>query len=297
MRDLRSHISHLISNPYFYIPMLDKLNTKYALIVSLLILVEVMLIYSFNYVPSFKDSRPILSIEDQNQLNYKKYQQFLKDQVQYKVEHPPLVKKALSALEQELIDSGLVNVQTLDPDIWVALRYSCKDNFMKMDLYGDLDNCYLQKDVAEKLALASKILHEKYGYYNLLVFDGVRPMSIQSRMWDSLKIPSEEKMKYLSPPSYGSLHNYGAAVDVSLVNYEGWEVDMGTPFDFFGELGHPSAENRMISEGKLTHRQQENRKLLREVMYKAGFTGLGTEWWHFNSCGIAEAKSKYHIVK
>jgi zinc D-Ala-D-Ala dipeptidase len=81
------------------------------------------------------------------------------------------------------------------------------------------------------------------------------------------------------------------------VNYEGWELDMGTDFDYFGELGHPSAEGRMVNEGKLTHRQLENRKLLREVMYKAGFTGLGTEWWHFNACGLDEARKKYRIIE
>ena len=189
-----------------------------------------------------------------------------------------------------------MNIQEVDPDIMVGLRYSSKNNFVGIDMYGDLDNCYLQKDVAVKLALASKYLHEKCSYYNLKVLDGVRPLHIQQIMWDSVKMAWQDKMKYVSPPSYGSLHNYGAAVDITIVNYEGWEADMGTDFDFFGELGYPSQETRMIAEGKLTYRQRENRNLLREVMYKAGFSGIPTEWWHFNSCGIDEARSKYHLV-
>jgi D-alanyl-D-alanine dipeptidase len=71
---------------------------------------------------------------------------------------------------------------------------------------------------------------------------------------------------------------------------------MGTPYDYFGELGYPVAEKRMLENGKLTWRQYENRKLLREVMSEAGFTGISTEWWHFNGTSLKQAKEKYQVI-
>ena len=199
-------------------------------------------------------------------------------------------------LEQKLIAFGLVNIKSLDESIVVNLKYSTDDNFMHKNLYGELKNCYLQKDIAEKLAKAQKILKDKFPFYSLIIFDGVRPLSIQQMMWDGLQLPENLKDKYVSNPQMGSLHNFGCAVDVSIVNENGWEMDMGTPYDYFGELGHPKAENKMLEEGKLTWRQFENRKLLRDVMTDAGFTGITTEWWHFNGNSLKAAGEKYHIV-
>jgi D-alanyl-D-alanine dipeptidase len=276
--------------------MLKKLNIRYAVVLAVVLVVEIMILYGSNYRETYHDSQPILTYKETAEKGYAEWLKYLKTEAD-RTRQQAGNRKGPSALERQLRDSGLVNVQDIDPDIMVGLRYSSRNNFMGKDLYGDLDNCYLQKEAAEKLALASKYLHEKCSFYNLKVLDGVRPLHIQRVMWDSLKMPAGEKQKYVSPPSYGSLHNYGVAVDITLVNYEGWEVDMGTDFDYFGELGHPSAEGKLVSEGKLTYRQIENRKLLREAMYKAGFTGLGTEWWHFNACSIEEARSKYHIVE
>ena len=275
--------------------MIAGLNNRYALILLGLIMLEVVLIFSFSYHRVYPDSHPILTYKEAADKGYAEWLKYMKDESNRRKKQLAEVK-IISSVERTLLDSGLVNVQKIDPDIEVGLRYSTSNNFLGKDLYGEPDACYLQKEAALKLALASKYLYEKCSYYNLKVLDGVRPMHIQQVMWDALQMPLDEKMKYVSPPSFGSLHNYGAAVDITIVNYEGWELDMGTDFDYFGELGHPSAETKMISEGKLTYRQQENRKLLREVMTKAGFSGLGTEWWHFNSCGIDEARSKYKIV-
>ena len=199
-------------------------------------------------------------------------------------------------LEQKLIAFGLVNIKTIDSSIKVSLKYSTSDNFLRKNLYGELKNCYLQKDIANKLMKAQKLLKEKFPFYSLIVFDGVRPLSIQQMMWDELQVPEKLKDKYVSNPEVGSLHNFGCAVDLSIVNENSWAMDMGTPYDYFGELGHPIAEPRMIEEGKLTWRQFENRKLLRDVMTEAGFTIITTEWWHFNGSSLKIAGEKYHIV-
>ena len=209
---------------------------------------------------------------------------------------PEVIEKN-TFLEQKLISFGLVNIHSMDTTIKVNLKYSSEDNFMHKDMYGELQNCYLQKDIAEKLANAQKALKEKFPFYSLIIYDGVRPLSIQQLMWDEIKVPEKLKDKYVSNPEIGSLHNYGCAVDVSIVNENGWEMDMGTPYDFFGELGHPIAEPRMIDEGKLTWRQFENRKLLREVMTQAGFTPITTEWWHFNGSSLKIAGEKYRIIE
>lgn len=208
--------------------------------------------------------------------------------------NPPIHKSTF--LEQKLIAFGLVNIKTLDTSIKVNLKYSSDDNFLHKNLYGELKHCYLQKDIADKVLKAQKILKEKFPFYSLIIYDGVRPLSIQQMMWDELQVPEHLKDKYVSNPEVGSLHNFGCAVDVSIVNEDGWEMDMGTPYDYFGELGHPIAEPRMLDEGKLTWRQFENRKLLREIMTRAGFTYITTEWWHFNGSSLKLAGEKYHIV-
>lgn len=200
-------------------------------------------------------------------------------------------------LEKSLIAAGLVNIRDVDSTIVIDLKYSSTDNFLGIDVYGDLQNCYLQPDVADKLALAQLFLRSKFPYYSIIVYDGARPRRIQQLMWDTIAIESTERPKYLSNPKYGSLHNYGAAVDVSIVNEEGMPLDMGTPYDYFGELAYPEREEQMVKEGKLTQRQIMNRELLRSVMEQAGFFNIQTEWWHFNSCYRNEAMGKYKILE
>jgi len=203
----------------------------------------------------------------------------------------------ISETERSLINAGLVNIKSMDSSIYVDLKYSTNDNFLFSDVYGDLNNGYLQKDVADKLRIAQKLLKSRFSYYSLVVYDAVRPRSIQAKMWDSIDVPARERSKYVSNPHNGSLHNYGAAVDLSIIDEQGIALDMGTPYDYFGELAYPREEQRMIREGKLTYKQLYNRQILREIMQQAGFSGITTEWWHFNSCSRNEAASRYKIVE
>jgi D-alanyl-D-alanine dipeptidase len=93
------------------------------------------------------------------------------------------------------------------------------------------------------------------------------------------------------------LHNFGAAVDLSIVDEKNNPRDMGCAFDTNDEIAYPSAEARLLSAGRLTQQQVDNRKLLRTVMYKAGFYNIQTEWWHFNSCTREAAWAKYKIIE
>ncbi|MBA3901759.1 MAG: M15 family metallopeptidase [Bacteroidetes bacterium] len=201
-----------------------------------------------------------------------------------------------SETEESFINKGLIDIHSLDSTIIVDLKYSGTDNFMQADVYGNWQKGFLQPDVAEKLVIAQHLLKSKFPEYSLIVFDAVRPVSVQQKMWDMLDMPINEKTKYVSNPKNGSLHNFGAAIDVSIVNEFKEELDMGTPFDFFGELAYPVKEKEMLEKGKLSQEQINNRKLLREVMQKAGFFNIQTEWWHFNSCTRSQAREKYELI-
>lgn len=210
---------------------------------------------------------------------------------------PEVVPLIVTPMEQSILNAGLVDIKAVDSTIAVDLKYSTPDNFLCMDVYGEFDKCYLQPDVAQKLKLAQKYLKTQFPYYSLIVYDAARPRSVQRIMWDTVDIPTVHRGKFLSSPGGGSLHNFGAAVDISIVDDYGFELDMGTPYDYFGELAYPQAESRMLMMGKLTHRQLFNREILRAAMYQAGFTGIGTEWWHFNSCSRETAYNKYTIIE
>jgi zinc D-Ala-D-Ala dipeptidase len=203
----------------------------------------------------------------------------------------PAKPKPMSEFEKEFRDSGLVDLAEFIPGIRIDLKYTTRDNFVHADVYGDLDKCFLRPEAAEKLKTAQALLQEKHPGYSLLVFDGTRPFRVQQLMWDSLQMPN--KRNYLAPPSEGSVHNYGCAVDLSIADSLGKELDMGTPFDFFGELAQPQLEWQMLANGKLTKAQHENRLLLRSTMKKAGFLDIQTEWWHFNAFGNSSAKRRF----
>ena len=207
------------------------------------------------------------------------------------------IAKPISALEKKYIAAGLINIHQLDTSIKVNLKYATTDNFIKCNVYGNLDKAYFQNEVAEKLVNAQKYLKEKNKNFSLIIFDATRPLSVQKKMWDILKMQPSEKIKYLSDPKTGGLHNYGLAVDISILDEKGKELDMGTPFDFMGKLASPQCETKMLSAGKLTQQQIDNRKLLRSVMNKAGFYAIPYEWWHFNLCTIQTAKSKYKVIE
>ena len=199
--------------------------------------------------------------------------------------------------ERILIANGLVNVHDVDSTIKVLLRYSTTNNFLGIDMYGDFDQAYLQPDVAQKLKKAQKYLKDTFPNYSLIIYDAVRPRSIQQMMWDSIKVSHKLRPKYLSNPKYGSLHNFGAAVDISIVDSSGKPLDMATDFDSFKELAYPIMEKTLLKKGLITQTQINNRKLLRKVMEKAGFFNIQTEWWHFNSCYRKVARTKYKLIE
>lgn len=208
-------------------------------------------------------------------------------------------KPKISVLEKSMIEQGLVDVQSVEPNIMVELKYSTTDNFVKKDVYGDFNKAYLQKRTVFMLANAQKILQKKHSTYRLLVYDAARPVRVQKILWNMLSnMPEDERENYVSSPTKGSIHSYGCAVDLTIYDTKTKiPLDMGTKFDFFGDLAYPSKEQVLLKAKKLNLKQVENRRLLRSVMKKAAFMPIETEWWHFNAMTRALAKASYKMVE
>ncbi len=201
-------------------------------------------------------------------------------------------------LEKRLQDQGLVNLEEYIPGIKVELKYSTTDNFFGQDVYGDLTKAFLQPEVADRLKNAQGKLQAKYPNLSLLIYDGVRPLSVQQILWDNLDKPDNLKPLYVADPKVGSLHNFGVAVDLTIYDNEsGQPLDMGTGYDFFGYAAYPDRETEMLASGTITKAQVANREILRSVMNGSGFTGIGSEWWHFNAFSRKEAGEKFQIIK
>ena len=191
--------------------------------------------------------------------------------------------------------STKLNLAPIDSSILVDLKYATTDNFTGMVLYDDSDGAYLQPDVARMLVDAQHYLKTLHPELRLLVYDAVRPLSVQRIMWERVK--DTKYHRYVAPPDRMSLHNFGAAVDLTLADRRGQPLDMGTPFDHFGRAAGISDEEGLIRQGLLTRQQVQNRQLLRQVMRHAGFRSISGEWWHFNACSLQEAKQRYTLVE
>jgi len=182
---------------------------------------------------------------------------------------------SLFGCAKEEID--LVNVGKLDPSIIIDLRYATANNFLGDTLYS-ANICLLRQDVARRLVLVQQDLQKQN--LSLKIWDGYRPLSVQKKMW--ARLPDAN---YVADPKTGSNHNRGAAVDVTLVDADGNELEMPTEFDDFSERA--AAEYPDVSEAA-----RKNRELLQTAMKKQGFEPIRSEWWHFNDRDI----KKYAVM-
>ena len=160
----------------------------------------------------------------------------------------------------------LVDVLSLAPDIKVEMRYAGSDNFTGQRIYS-CGRCFLRPGTAAKIAIAQKKLRAQG--LSLKLWDCYRPLSAQRLFWSL--VPDH---RFVADPKTGSRHNRGGAVDVTLVDARGKELEMPTGFDDFSpRAGH--------GESKLPAKVIANRGLLAETMEKAGFKRLESEWWHY----------------
>lgn len=169
--------------------------------------------------------------------------------------------------------------------IAVDLRYASANNFVGRDLYSPFDCAWLHREAAEALEQVVAWLARERPGVTALVLDALRPQRVQEQLWEALACTGLQM--YLADPVRGSIHSYGMALDITLLDEAGVELDMGTGFDDMTELSHPALEEGFLLAGQLTAQQVANRRLLRAAMLQAGFLGIRTEWWHFD-CGDRE---------
>ena len=166
-----------------------------------------------------------------------------------------------------LADTTFVRLADFSNDFVYDMRYATENNFLKAKVY-ECAECYTRVKTAKALIEANKEFMSKG--YRIKFFDCYRPNSVQYKMWELVPNP-----QYVANPVKGSIHNKGGAVDITLVDLEGNELDMGTDFDFFGKKAHHDFTELPVEV-------LQNRKLLKETMEKHGFWSIRTEWWHYN---------------
>ncbi len=182
-----------------------------------------------------------------------------------------------SEMEEEL-SAPIVKVYDYDTLVWkeiteesgviLDIRYATENNFTKKQIYP-CPRCFLRPAMAEKILTLQRDIKSRYSM-NLKLFDCYRPRPAQQRLWDI--VPDA---RYVTPPSKGSMHNRGLAVDVTLTDEAGHELDMGTEYDFFGYEAYTT--NKDLPQEVL-----KNRNILTKLMNVHGIKGIRTEWWHFS---------------
>lgn len=169
--------------------------------------------------------------------------------------------------ENEDIPEGWSEL-TEDEGFILDIKYATTDNFTKKQIY-DCGRCWLRPEVAAKVKKIRNELNEKYGY-GIRLFDCFRPRPYQQRLWDAVPDPD-----YVTPPQKGSMHSRGLAVDLTITDAKGRDLDMGSAYDYFGREAHQDYTGHSKEINK-------NRALLKEIMEKYGFKAIRTEWWHYS---------------
>ena len=178
-------------------------------------------------------------------------------------------------ITKEVDSNAFVNLRNYSNDFVFDMKYATADNFLKEKVYP-CDECFLRVKTVKALLEANKTFLDKG--FRIKLYDCYRPKSIQKKMW---KIVPDAN--FVANPKKGSIHNRGGAVDISLVDSLGAEVNMGTKFDFFGkEASHNYLD---LSEEILA-----NRKFLKDIMLQHNFKSFDSEWWHYNLNGSNKEK-------
>ncbi|HKC52106.1 MAG TPA: M15 family metallopeptidase [Myxococcota bacterium] len=198
------------------------------------------------------------------------------------------------SLRAVLADPEYVDVSGL-AGVAVDLRYAGTNNFMHTNVYGPFARPFLRKPAAEKLRLAAAALLAERPGWKLVILDALRPRSVQRLFW--ARVVGTPQQPYVADPEQGSVHNFGFALDVTLQDDTGAQIDMGTGFDDFTALAEPQREAELAKAGKLSAKQLENRRLLRRIMTGAGFSQRPNEWWHYDALPLDDARASHSILE
>lgn len=202
----------------------------------------------------------------------------------------------MNALEKKFAEYGLVDVHTLDTSIVVDMKYSTEDNFMGQNMYGDLHTAWLVPDMAERVAAVQHRLRARRPGFSLVIFDAARPISVQRRMF-ALVAGTPNNIYVANPDKRGGgYHNYGLAVDVSIIDDKRQQLDMGSAFDHFGAESHVGGEKQLLAAGFITQAAYDNRALLYGLMAAEGLKPHPKEWWHYQHIHSQEIKRTYRLL-
>lgn len=177
------------------------------------------------------------------------------------------------------------------PGIAVDLRYASANNFVGYALYQGIDCDWIHREAAAGLLASANWLKRHYPEYQILVLDALRPNRIQIKLWEFLD--GTNLRIYVADPALGSIHSYGKAIDVTLTDQHGVELDMGSDFDELNEKSHPVLEKQLLQSQQLSSHHLHNRTILRNAMEAGGFHGIRSEWWHFNHGDPAFVRASY----
>ena len=160
------------------------------------------------------------------------------------------------------------------------LRYAGTNNFSGRVLYGGMDCAWLRGEAAAGVEAAAAWLAQQRPGWRILVLDALRPQRVQEAIWRD--VVGSDMQHYFADPARGSVHSFGMALDVTLLDPDGREADMGTGFDEMTLASHPALHEQHLASGELTAAHVEQRDWLARAMQHGGFEGIPTEWWHFD---------------
>ena len=160
------------------------------------------------------------------------------------------------------------------------LRYATSNNFDGRVLYAGIDCAWLRAEAAAGLEAAGDWLARTHRGHRILVLDALRPQRVQEAIWRD--VAGTPAARYFANPERGSIHSFGMAVDVTLLDAQGRELDMGSGFDEMSVASHPSLEAEQLAAGVIDRAHIAAREMLRGAMAAGGFVGIRTEWWHFD---------------
>lgn len=175
----------------------------------------------------------------------------------------------------EPADTDFVRIMDYIPDIVIDLKYATVDNFTGTVIY-DFKDAYLRYGTVKKLAVAQEKF-KAMGYY-IKIWDAYRPFAAQEKLWQVCPNP-----RYVANPANGmKAHNLGGTIDMTLVTFDGNEVEMPTAFDDFSLRA-----DRDYSD--VSETAAENARMMESVMTECGFRGYAGEWWDYSDTTAYEA--------
>ncbi|WP_108116550.1 M15 family metallopeptidase [Kordia periserrulae] len=186
---------------------------------------------------------------------------------------------------------GFVYVTDYIPDVELELRYFGSNNFVGTPIDGyEAEQCILTLPATKALQNVQKSLKKQQ--LGIKIFDAYRPQRavdhfrrwaydlndtlMKSQFYPNVAKKDLFRLEYIATKSR---HSSGSTVDITLIDLKtNQELDMGSSYDFFGEIS-------WVSYQELTEKQLENRQLLQKVMLENGFRNYPKEWWHFTLRG------------